>query len=121
MLHFAFLNPPFQNLVCSSLGLIPKNIPGKFRLIHDLSFPKGNSNYCHILQVHIQVREVLVELAYVLAVFVPVALLTVLVQSSWGCGSLQNLHACLYGQGLVAHLRCRLKAKHNFWPRKRFD
>jgi hypothetical protein len=62
-----------------------------------------------------------VELAYVLAVFVPVALLTVLVQSSWGCGPLQNLHACLYGQGLVAHLRCRLKAKHNFWPRKRFD
>jgi hypothetical protein len=43
-----------------------------------------------VAQVHIQVREVLVELAYVLAVFVPVALLTVLVQSSWGCGPLQR-------------------------------
>ena len=43
-----FLNPPFQNLVCSPLGLIPKNIPGKFRLIHDLSFPKGNSINSHI-------------------------------------------------------------------------
>jgi hypothetical protein len=52
---------------------------------------------------------------------VQIALLTVLVQSSWGCDPLQNLHVCLYGQGLVAHLRCRLKAKHNFWPRKRFD
>lgn len=43
-----FLNPPFHNLVCSPLGLIPKNIPGKFRLIHDLSFPKGNSINSHI-------------------------------------------------------------------------
>jgi hypothetical protein len=43
-----FLSPPFQNLVCSPLGLIPKNIPGKFRLIHDLSFPKGNSINSHI-------------------------------------------------------------------------
>ena len=43
-----FLNPPFQNLVYSPLGLIPTNIPGKFRLIHDLSFPKGNSINSHI-------------------------------------------------------------------------
>ena len=38
-----FKTPPLKNLVCSPLGLVPKNVPGKFRLIHDLSFPKGNS------------------------------------------------------------------------------
>lgn len=35
---------PFQNrpsnLICSPLALIPKSEPGKYRLIHDLSFPK---------------------------------------------------------------------------------
>lgn len=43
-----FLNPPLQDLFCSPLGLVPKNIPGKFRLITDLSFPKGNSINSHI-------------------------------------------------------------------------
>lgn len=38
-----FKKPPFVNLVCSPLGLVPKNVAGKFRLIHDLSFPKGQS------------------------------------------------------------------------------
>ena len=71
------------------------------------------------MQVHIQVRQVLVELAFVLAVFVPVALLTVLVQSSWGCGPLQNLHACLYGQGLVAHLRCRFESEAQLFATKK--
>lgn len=37
-----FKKPPLKNLVCSPLGLIPKS-DGKFRLIHDLSFPKGHS------------------------------------------------------------------------------
>jgi len=37
-----FASPPLRNLVCSPLGLIPKNVPGKFRLIHDLSFPKNS-------------------------------------------------------------------------------
>jgi hypothetical protein len=115
-----------------------------FRLIHDLSFPKGNSINSHIPsensavqydsidpviklikhfgrhhQVHIQVREVLVELAYVLAVFVPVALLTVLVQSSWGCGPLQNLHACLYGIPLGANLSQKMKNK--IWSHEYID
>ena len=36
-----FHSPPLENLVCSPLGLVPKNVPGKFRLIHDLSFPKN--------------------------------------------------------------------------------
>ena len=38
-----FVTPPFPNLVISPLGLIPKSEPGKFRVIHDLSFPKGDS------------------------------------------------------------------------------
>ena len=38
---FPFL--PIPNLVISPLGLIPKVEHGKFCIIHDLSFPKGNS------------------------------------------------------------------------------
>ena len=34
---------PFPNAFISPLGLIPKKVAGLFRLIHDLSFPKGNS------------------------------------------------------------------------------
>lgn len=35
------VKPP--NLICSPLALVPKKEPGKFRLIQDLSFPKGTS------------------------------------------------------------------------------
>ena len=35
-----FDQPPFKNLVCSPLGLVPKQ-NGSYPLIHDLSFPKG--------------------------------------------------------------------------------
>lgn len=38
-----FKKPPFRDFICSPLGLVPKSVPGKYRLIHDLSFPKGNS------------------------------------------------------------------------------
>ncbi|XP_021342872.1 uncharacterized protein LOC110443160 isoform X1 [Mizuhopecten yessoensis] len=38
-----FTKPPFKPFICSPLGLIPKSVPGKFRLIHDLSYPEGNS------------------------------------------------------------------------------
>ena len=38
-----FSAPPFKDVVISPLGLIPKKEPGAFRLIHDLSFPKGDS------------------------------------------------------------------------------
>jgi hypothetical protein len=38
-----FNNPPLENFTCSPLGLVPKSEHGKFRLIHYLSFPKGNS------------------------------------------------------------------------------
>lgn len=34
---------PLDNLVVSPLGVVPKKEPGKFRLIHHLSFPKGGS------------------------------------------------------------------------------
>ena len=38
-----FKSPPFQSFCVSPLGLVPKKIPGDFRLIHHLSFPKGLS------------------------------------------------------------------------------
>lgn len=34
---------PLQNLCVSPLGLVPKKEPGKFRLIHHLSYPRGGS------------------------------------------------------------------------------
>ena len=43
-----FDNPPFNNFVCSPLGLVPKKEIGEFRLIHDLSFPRGDSVNSHI-------------------------------------------------------------------------
>ncbi|XP_069816798.1 uncharacterized protein [Dendropsophus ebraccatus] len=38
-----FPSPPFTNLRVSPLGVVPKKDPGKFRLIHHLSHPKGVS------------------------------------------------------------------------------
>lgn len=38
-----FVEPPFKNLQVSPLGLIPKNVPNEFRLIHHLSYPDGTS------------------------------------------------------------------------------
>ncbi|KAM9326863.1 LOW QUALITY PROTEIN: uncharacterized protein PAF06_003101 [Gastrophryne carolinensis] len=38
-----FVTPPIPGLVVSPLGVVPKKEPGKFRLIHHLSFPKGGS------------------------------------------------------------------------------
>jgi hypothetical protein len=37
-----FHNPPFPNFISSPLGVVPKSDPGKFRVIHDLSFPRDN-------------------------------------------------------------------------------
>ncbi len=36
-----FTIPPFQSFCVSPLGLVPKKVPGDFRLIHHLSFSKG--------------------------------------------------------------------------------
>ncbi|KAM4023529.1 uncharacterized protein ACNLHF_028199 [Anomaloglossus baeobatrachus] len=38
-----FQAPPFPDLVVSPLGVVPKKEPGKFRLIHHLSYPRGRS------------------------------------------------------------------------------
>lgn len=38
-----FSYKPFDNFVVSPLGLVPKGNTGKFRVIHDLSFPKNHS------------------------------------------------------------------------------
>ena len=38
-----FRTPPFANFRTSPLGVIPKKDPSEFRLIHHLSYPKGNS------------------------------------------------------------------------------
>ena len=34
-------NHPFSDMVYSPLGLQPKKLPGEFRVIHDLSYPRG--------------------------------------------------------------------------------
>ena len=51
-----FLCPPFDNLIVSPLGMVPKKEAGAFRLIHDLSFPKQDSinffiprEYCSVV------------------------------------------------------------------------
>ena len=38
-----FSSPPFANFVSSPLGVVPKKTPGKFRIIHHLSYPDGSS------------------------------------------------------------------------------
>ena len=38
-----FQDPPLHNLRVSPLGLVPKSTPGKFRLIHHLSWPDQSS------------------------------------------------------------------------------
>jgi hypothetical protein len=38
-----FASPPLKNCISSPLGVIPKSEVGKFRILHDLSFPKTNS------------------------------------------------------------------------------
>ena len=38
-----FIDKPFENLHISPIGLVPKKVVGQFRLIHHLSYPKGQS------------------------------------------------------------------------------
>ena len=66
-----FKSPPLNNLHTSPLSVVPKKTPGKYRLIHNLSAPRGHSvneaipahqktvSYCrvadavdHVLSVH---------------------------------------------------------------------
>ena len=46
-----FDGQPFPVFHVSPLGLIPKKVPGEFRLIHHLSFPEGKSINSHIPQI----------------------------------------------------------------------
>ena len=43
-----FSTPPFPHYRCSPIGVVPKQAPGEFRLIHNLSSPLGNSVNKHI-------------------------------------------------------------------------
>ena len=43
-----FQAPPFEGFRCSPIGAVPKNDPNKFRIIMNLSAPKGNSINDHI-------------------------------------------------------------------------
>lgn len=38
-----FDEPPFETFRVSPLGIVPKKLPGEFRLIHHLSYPEGSS------------------------------------------------------------------------------
>ncbi|XP_078530054.1 uncharacterized protein LOC144812318 [Lissotriton helveticus] len=38
-----FTAPPLPGFVCSPLGVVPKKEPGRFRMIHNLSTPRGAS------------------------------------------------------------------------------
>ena len=38
-----FQDPPFSLFRVSPLGVVPKKVPGEFRIIHHLSYPKGSS------------------------------------------------------------------------------
>ena len=46
-----FERQPFPVFHISPLGLIPKKVPGEFRLIHHLSFPEGRSINSHIPKI----------------------------------------------------------------------
>ncbi|KAK3104130.1 hypothetical protein FSP39_024643 [Pinctada imbricata] len=50
-----FLFKPFENLLVSPVGLIPKK-DGTWRLIHHLSFPPGHSVNDHIDNIHCTVK-----------------------------------------------------------------
>ena len=42
-----FDSPPFETFRVSPLGIVPKKLPGEFRLIHHLSYPEGLSVNSH--------------------------------------------------------------------------
>ena len=45
-----FASPPFEHFVSSPFVVVPKAEQGKYRVIHDLSFPKHHSVNYHIPQ-----------------------------------------------------------------------
>lgn len=56
-----FLSPPMSPFRVSPLGVVPKKVPGEFRLIHHLSFPKGSSVNDGISSEHTSVRYATID------------------------------------------------------------
>ena len=56
-----FLSPTPPNVILSPLGVVPKKGAGEYRLIHDLSFPKGNSVNSNIDGVYSEVNYELLD------------------------------------------------------------
>ena len=48
-----FNSPPFDNFVCSPIGLVEKSTPGSYRLIHDLSYPRGDDSINSTIPKHL--------------------------------------------------------------------
>ena len=51
-----FESPPFAEFRVSPLGVVPKKVPGEFRMIHHLSFPSGSSVNDGILSANTSVQ-----------------------------------------------------------------
>jgi len=56
-----FLSPPMSPFQVSLLGVVLKKVPGEFRLIHHLSFPKGSSVNAGISSEHTSVRYATID------------------------------------------------------------
>lgn len=56
-----FRSPPLSPFWISPLGVVPKKVPGEFRLIHHLSFPKGASVNDGIPHEHISVHYATID------------------------------------------------------------
>ena len=53
--------PPFPKFRVSPLGVVPKKTPGEYRLIHHLSFPRGDSVNDGIAPEHASVQYARVD------------------------------------------------------------
>ena len=56
-----FHSPSPPGVMLPPLGVVDKKVPGQFRLIHDLSFPKGDSVNSHIAKLHSEVHYELLD------------------------------------------------------------
>ena len=63
-----FTKPPFENFISSPLGIVPKSEPGKYRIIHDLLYPKNASVNTGVpranAEVHYDSIDTIVDLVY---------------------------------------------------------
>ena len=63
-----FTKPPLENFISSPLGIVPKSEPGKYRIIHDLSYPKNASVNTGVprenAEVHYDSIDTIVDLVY---------------------------------------------------------